>query len=276
MPQECPDDDVLAQFVGRTLDERERVGIEEHCEGCESCRALVNHLVEAFAESLEGPWEPTEVLPTPGTTLGRYVILEWVGAGAMGAVYSAYDPQLEGGRRTPSKGGGDQGKAGRWRTLRLEANLANVLFVQKRFEGARSAYRAVIEKLENVLPSGHPVVAHITISLVAVELELDPKLDDAPETKRALLEIVRRCEQEPDALPDACASALFMLARSLVDDGNGGAAERWRIAGDGSSDRVGLRPSSLRSLLDWKRSSARCRAQPPVLEANRRSTESSS
>jgi tetratricopeptide (TPR) repeat protein len=30
-----------------------------------------------------------------GTTLGRYVILERIGAGAMGAVYAAYDPELD-------------------------------------------------------------------------------------------------------------------------------------------------------------------------------------
>src|SRR6185312_8526481 len=30
----------------------------------------------------------------PGTTLGRYVVLEAVGAGAMGVVYAAYDPEL--------------------------------------------------------------------------------------------------------------------------------------------------------------------------------------
>lgn len=51
MPQDCPDDDVLAQFVGRALAGHERAAIEEHCEGCESCGALVNHVVEAFAEA---------------------------------------------------------------------------------------------------------------------------------------------------------------------------------------------------------------------------------
>lgn len=95
MATDCPDDDTLALFVGRKLPEAQRAKVELHCEKCPSCGGLVTHLVEAFAESLLGPLEPLEGLPALGTTLGRYVILEWVGAGAMGAVYSAYDPQLD-------------------------------------------------------------------------------------------------------------------------------------------------------------------------------------
>lgn len=30
-----------------------------------------------------------------GTSIGRYVVLDLVGKGAMGAVYAAYDPQLD-------------------------------------------------------------------------------------------------------------------------------------------------------------------------------------
>ncbi len=91
----CPGDDTLARFVGRLLPEAQRARCEAHCEACSDCRETVTHLVEAFAESLEGPDEPLESLPTPGTTLGRYVILQWIGAGAMGAVYSAFDPELD-------------------------------------------------------------------------------------------------------------------------------------------------------------------------------------
>lgn len=91
----CPDDDTLAQFVGRMLSETQRAEVEAHCEACSECRETVTHLVEAFAESLERPDEPFESLPALGTTLGRYVILQWVGAGAMGAVYSAFDPELD-------------------------------------------------------------------------------------------------------------------------------------------------------------------------------------
>lgn len=95
MTSGCPDDDTLAQFVGRTLSETQRAEVETHCEACSDCRETVTHLVEAFAESVRRPEESFESLPALGTTLGRYVILEWVGAGAMGAVYSAFDPELD-------------------------------------------------------------------------------------------------------------------------------------------------------------------------------------
>ena len=39
--------------------------------------------------------QPDDVAPSPGTLVGRYVVLSTVGAGAMGVVLSAYDPDLD-------------------------------------------------------------------------------------------------------------------------------------------------------------------------------------
>jgi tetratricopeptide (TPR) repeat protein len=45
-------------------------------------------------------WEPTAVAPAPldlarGETVGRYVVIDRVGAGGMAVVYAAYDPELD-------------------------------------------------------------------------------------------------------------------------------------------------------------------------------------
>src|SRR5262252_3902038 len=44
---------------------------------------------------VDGPVEAREPDLGIGAHVGRYVILERIGAGAMGVVYGAYDPQLD-------------------------------------------------------------------------------------------------------------------------------------------------------------------------------------
>ncbi|MBL8947877.1 MAG: hypothetical protein JNK45_32185, partial [Myxococcales bacterium] len=38
---------------------------------------------------------PSDAVPSPGTAIGRYVVLGLVGHGGMGVVLAAYDPQLD-------------------------------------------------------------------------------------------------------------------------------------------------------------------------------------
>jgi serine/threonine protein kinase/tetratricopeptide (TPR) repeat protein len=85
---------VLGRLRGQALE-----GIEHHLAECSSCAALI-----ALAASRTGSADP-DAPPAPargskpslavGTIVGRFVVLEFLGAGGMGEVYAAYDPNLE-------------------------------------------------------------------------------------------------------------------------------------------------------------------------------------
>jgi eukaryotic-like serine/threonine-protein kinase len=78
----CLDDlTVLALVEGSGV--AHRADVESHLDACAQCRALVG---DAFRATRGTP---------SSTTIGRFVLGELLGAGAMGEVYDAYDPQLD-------------------------------------------------------------------------------------------------------------------------------------------------------------------------------------
>ncbi|MEM6991327.1 MAG: serine/threonine-protein kinase [Myxococcota bacterium] len=103
----CPDENTIAELFDGLLASTQRQHVEEHVDTCPRCRAVVAALSGAISEP---PAEPAEVPATDpamgpgvvrapsflrGDAVGRYAVLECLGAGSMGVVYAAYDPNLD-------------------------------------------------------------------------------------------------------------------------------------------------------------------------------------
>jgi eukaryotic-like serine/threonine-protein kinase len=113
---QCPEENVIVDFLRGDLGDPAREGVEAHLDGCPSCCRMVADLARIFrssdawgatlggTEPLEPAsslgdtglpcWNSAPILPE-GSKLGRYVVLHRVGAGGMGIVYAAYDPELD-------------------------------------------------------------------------------------------------------------------------------------------------------------------------------------
>jgi tetratricopeptide (TPR) repeat protein len=82
----CLDDNDVALLTAGAPSPQERAALHAHLDGCAACR-------EVMAEALRWSYQGQRLL-NPGDKLGRYFVLELVGAGAMGVVYAAFDPEL--------------------------------------------------------------------------------------------------------------------------------------------------------------------------------------
>jgi tetratricopeptide (TPR) repeat protein/predicted Ser/Thr protein kinase len=106
--RDCVDPDDLNAFLAARLDPVAVRALEQHVAGCSACRELLSTLARAQPEitGALGPQDADSMSPTqpqapgldaelsPGTSVGRYVVLRRLGAGAMGVVYAAHDPGL--------------------------------------------------------------------------------------------------------------------------------------------------------------------------------------
>jgi serine/threonine protein kinase len=105
---ECLDDNLASEFVSGSMAATTQTKVEKHLATCRDCRELV--------AALAGPGDDSDVATHPrngrhddltesqagklpalsiGDRVGRYLVLSTLGAGGMGMVFAAYDPQLD-------------------------------------------------------------------------------------------------------------------------------------------------------------------------------------
>src|SRR5438552_12865006 len=90
----CPDAGDLAGYFEDELPADDRAVLSLHLKACEQCRDVLALLQKASPTDTLAP--PTEVeIPRKGDVIGRYVVIQPCGTGAMGFVMSAHDTQLD-------------------------------------------------------------------------------------------------------------------------------------------------------------------------------------
>ena len=94
----CPEVDTFNRLVAGRLDAETRAALADHAASCDDCRGLLGALLDVTAATEAAGPRATRIRPPRDEhidRIDRYVIERKIGAGAMGVVYAARDPELE-------------------------------------------------------------------------------------------------------------------------------------------------------------------------------------
>ena len=133
----CPDESDLVAFADGLLDGAARDTMAAHLDDCEDCATLV-----AVAVRRTAPAAASDATLPRGFTLGRYIVVDRLGEGGLGVVYSAYDPQLD--RRI---------------AVKVLKQAANARFEQEAKALARVAHPNVVAVYDAGVAEGHAFIA---------------------------------------------------------------------------------------------------------------------
>jgi serine/threonine-protein kinase len=97
----CPDDAAFVGLVTGAIDPDARARLLAHADGCDACHELLARVIRDHAPPSEqetmhehGRRASAHLPPAPGTVIDHYVIVDRLGAGAMGEVLRARDTVL--------------------------------------------------------------------------------------------------------------------------------------------------------------------------------------
>ena len=92
---ECIDDNAAGAFIEGQMAAGDATALERHLDRCASCRERVSVLAQLRSRSrVTGSPGADEAVPPLDGAIERYLIVGVLGAGAIGVVHAAYDPQL--------------------------------------------------------------------------------------------------------------------------------------------------------------------------------------